>query len=69
MSAIAPSKPEPIAPADYVAAIREALAGFGGRIVLEPGRFLSWAEAGVLMTRVVAREAGESGPSSWSTPR
>ena len=50
-------QPEPIAPPDYVEAIREALAGFGGRIVLEPGRFLV-AEAGVLMTRVIRVKQG-----------
>jgi diaminopimelate decarboxylase len=50
-------QPDPIAPADYVAAIREALAGYGGRIVLEPGRYLV-AEAGVLLTRVVRVKPG-----------
>jgi len=43
---------------DYVAVIREALAGFDGHILLEPGRHLV-AEAGVLLTRVVrAKPAG-----------
>lgn len=36
----------------YVAAIKESLAGFEGRIVLEPGRYLV-AEAGVLLTKVL----------------
>lgn len=36
----------------YVQAIREALTGFEGRIILEPGRYLV-AEAGVLLTKVL----------------
>ncbi|WNL46866.1 diaminopimelate decarboxylase [Dyella sp. BiH032] len=48
----------PIAPADYGQAIRDALAGFRGRILLEPGRYLV-AEAGVLLTRVVRVKQGE----------
>jgi len=36
----------------YVQAIKEALAGFEGRVILEPGRYLV-AEAGVLLTRVI----------------
>jgi diaminopimelate decarboxylase len=48
----------PIAAADYVAAIRDALQGFGGRLLLEPGRYLV-AEAGVLLTRVVRVKPGE----------
>jgi len=44
--------------ADYVAEIREALAGFEGRILLEPGRYLV-AEAGLLLTRVVRTKHGE----------
>jgi diaminopimelate decarboxylase len=47
--------PDPVA---YVAEIREALAGFGGRIVLEPGRYLV-AEAGLLLTRVLRTKDGE----------
>ena len=47
----------PLAAADYVAAIREALDGFQGRIVLEPGRYLV-AEAGLLLTRVIRRKRG-----------
>lgn len=46
-------------PADlhgYVQAIKDELAGFGGRIVLEPGRYLV-AEAGVLLTRVIRTKA------------
>lgn len=48
----------PIPPGDYAAAIREALAGFRGRLLLEPGRYLV-AEAGVLLTRVVRVKHGE----------
>ena len=48
----------PIPPGDYAAAIREALAGFKGRLLLEPGRYLV-AEAGVLLTRVVRVKHGE----------
>jgi diaminopimelate decarboxylase len=42
---------------DYAKAIREALAGFDGRILLEPGRWLV-AEAGVLLTRVIRVKHG-----------
>jgi diaminopimelate decarboxylase len=48
----------PIAAAHYVRVIREALAGFNGRIVLEPGRFLV-ANAGILLTRVIRIKQGE----------
>ncbi|MEO6800365.1 MAG: diaminopimelate decarboxylase [Rhodanobacter sp.] len=44
---------------DYVQAIRHALEGFRGRIVLEPGRWLV-AEAGMLLTRVIRIKHGES---------
>jgi len=47
----------PIAVQEYVEVIRQALAGFGGRIVFEPGRWLV-AEAGVLLTRVVRIKQG-----------
>ena len=47
----------PLAVADYAGAIREALAGFQGRILLEPGRWLV-AEAGVLLTRVIRVKPG-----------
>jgi len=47
----------PIAIEDYVAAIRHTLAGFGGRILLEPGRWLV-AEAGALLTRVIRVKQG-----------
>jgi diaminopimelate decarboxylase len=43
--------------ADYVATIRDALAGFDGRVVLEPGRYLV-AEAGLLLTRVLHAKQG-----------
>lgn len=48
----------PVGAAPYVRAIREALHGFDGRIVLEPGRRLV-AEAGVLLTRVLRIKQGE----------
>lgn len=47
--------PDPVA---YVGLIREALAGFEGRIVLEPGRYLV-AEAGLLLARVLRTKQGE----------
>jgi diaminopimelate decarboxylase len=47
----------PIAAADYAEVIREALAGFDGRLLLEPGRYLV-AEAGVLLTRVLRIKEG-----------
>lgn len=47
----------PVAAADYVAVIREALAGYHGRLLLEPGRYLI-AEAGVLLTRVIRVKPG-----------
>ena len=49
---------ESLAPDAYVAEIRAALAGFGGRIVLEPGRYLV-AEAGWLLSRVLRIKHGE----------
>jgi diaminopimelate decarboxylase len=48
----------PLAVGDYVAIVREALAGFDGRILLEPGRYLV-AEAGVLVSRVIRVKRGE----------
>ena len=42
---------------EYADAIREALAGFTGRILVEPGRWLV-AEAGLLLTRVVLEKQG-----------
>lgn len=50
-------QPPPVA--EYVGMIRTALHGFGGRIVLEPGRWLV-AEAGVLLTRVIRVKQGRS---------
>ncbi|MGH8184106.1 MAG: diaminopimelate decarboxylase [Rhodanobacteraceae bacterium] len=47
----------PVAIEDYVGVIREAFAGYGGRILLEPGRWLV-AEAGVLLTRVLRIKQG-----------
>lgn len=47
----------PVAAADYVGAMRAALAGYRGRLLLEPGRWLV-AEAGVLLTRVLRIKQG-----------
>ena len=49
---------EPVAIEDYADVIRHALADFGGRILLEPGRWLV-AEAGVLLTRVIRVKQGQ----------
>lgn len=43
--------------ADYAAVIRETLAGFDGRIMLEPGRWLV-GQAGVMLTRVLRVKPG-----------
>ena len=51
------ARDRPIAVEDYVDVIRHALAGFGGRILLEPGRWLV-AEAGALLTRVIRIKQG-----------
>ncbi len=48
----------PVAAAHYVRVIREALAGFNDRIVLEPGRYLV-ANAGLLLTSVIRIKHGE----------
>jgi len=48
----------PVSISDYAGAIRDALAGFEGRILLEPGRWLV-AEAGVLLTRVIRVKHGQ----------
>src|SRR5690242_12266846 len=48
---------QPVTAADYAGVIREALAGFDGRLLLEPGRYLV-AEAGVLLTRVLRIKEG-----------
>ncbi|GAB2798486.1 diaminopimelate decarboxylase [Dyella kyungheensis] len=47
----------PIDAAAYVALVREALAGFEGRLLFEPGRYLV-GEAGVLLTRVIRLKQG-----------
>lgn len=44
---------------DYAALIREALRGFAGRILVEPGRWLV-AEAGILLSRVLLVKQGEA---------
>src|SRR5690348_1040048 len=48
----------PVAIEEYVEVIRDALAGFEGRILLEPGRWLV-AEAGALLTRVIRIKDGQ----------
>jgi diaminopimelate decarboxylase len=48
---------QPVVAADYANVIRETLAGFDGRLLLEPGRYLV-AEAGVLLTRVLRIKEG-----------
>jgi len=47
----------PVAAADYVSVIRDALADYRGKLLLEPGRYLV-AEAGVLLTRVLRVKPG-----------
>jgi diaminopimelate decarboxylase len=49
---------QPLDPAAYVAEIREALHGFEGRVLLEPGRYLV-AEAGALLTRAIRIKHGD----------
>jgi diaminopimelate decarboxylase len=48
---------QPVSVKDYAEIIRKSLRGFGGRILLEPGRWLV-AEAGVLLTRVLRIKQG-----------
>ena len=48
----------PVSIDDYADAIRRALAGYDGRILLEPGRWLV-AEAGVLLSRVIRIKEGQ----------
>jgi diaminopimelate decarboxylase len=48
---------QPVSVKDYADVIRNALGGFGGRILFEPGRWLV-AEAGVLLTRVLRVKQG-----------
>jgi diaminopimelate decarboxylase len=47
----------PVAATDYVDVIRDALADYRGKLLLEPGRYLV-AEAGVLLTRVLRIKEG-----------
>ena len=49
---------QPVSARAYVEVIRKAFAGFPGRVVLEPGRWLV-AEAGVLLTRVIRVKQGK----------
>jgi diaminopimelate decarboxylase len=48
---------QPVDVQEYARVIRETLAGFEGRILLEPGRWLV-AEAGLLLTRVIRIKQG-----------
>ena len=48
---------QPVSVTDYAEVIRKTLSGFGGRILLEPGRWLV-AEAGMLLTRVLRIKQG-----------
>jgi len=50
-----PDAAEPPSPAVYGAAVKRALAGFRGEVLLEPGRVLV-GNAGVLVTRVLYRK-------------
>lgn len=47
----------PVSVKDYAEVIRKSLRGFGGRILLEPGRWLV-ADAGILLTRVLGIKQG-----------
>ena len=49
----------PMTATDYVGVIRAALAGYHGKLLLEPGRWLV-AEAGLLLTRVIRVKRGAS---------
>jgi diaminopimelate decarboxylase len=48
----------PIDAAAYIEMVREALAGFEGRLLFEPGRYLV-GEAGLLLTRVIRLKQGD----------
>ncbi|MBL0715667.1 MAG: diaminopimelate decarboxylase [Desulfosarcina sp.] len=50
---------QPPEPEEYGRAIRDGLAGIDARVVLEPGRVIV-GNAGVLVTRVLYRKAGQS---------
>lgn len=56
-----PGQPEPPSPGDYGAMVKRVTAGWGLRLVFEPGRLIS-GNAGVLLTRVVRVKPGESHP-------
>lgn len=49
----------PLTADEYAAMLRETFAGFAGRLILEPGRYLV-AEAGLLLTRVVRVKPGQA---------
>jgi diaminopimelate decarboxylase len=48
---------DPVDVADYARTLRHAMRGFGGQLIVEPGRWLV-AEAGVLLTRVIRVKHG-----------
>jgi len=54
-----PGHDRPLDAMAYAAIVRSALTDFGGRLVLEPGRWLV-AGAGALLTRVIRIKEGES---------
>ena len=56
-----PAAPLPPSPADYAALVARITAGWGVRLVFEPGRLIV-GNAGVLMTRVVRLKEGPERP-------
>jgi diaminopimelate decarboxylase len=56
-----PDKPPPPSPADYGRMVAEATAGWGVRLIFEPGRLIV-GNAGVLLTRVVRVKPGIQAP-------
>jgi diaminopimelate decarboxylase len=50
---------DPVTATDYVGMVRTSLAGYHGKLLLEPGRWLV-AEAGLLLTRVIRVKHGAS---------
>lgn len=56
-----PTKPAPPSPAAYGAMVREATAGWGCRLIFEPGRLIV-GNAGVLLTSVIRVKPGVRSP-------
>jgi diaminopimelate decarboxylase len=56
-----PAKPAPPSPADYGAMVRRATAGWGTRLIFEPGRLIV-GNAGVLLTSVIRVKPGAQSP-------